>query len=48
MQPLTEDLHYSTGPAMYAVEANQGWFADNGIEPGEKVIDIAEKVPPGN
>jgi uncharacterized protein len=48
MAPLTEDLHRSGGPAMYAVEVNQGWFADNGIEVGERVIDIAEKVPAGH
>jgi uncharacterized membrane protein (UPF0127 family) len=48
MQPLTEDLHRSGAPAMYAVEVNQGWFTDNGIEAGDRVIDIAEKVPPGH
>jgi len=37
MQPLTEDLHYSPAPYRYAIEVNQGWFADNGITAGDTV-----------
>lgn len=37
MQPLDETLHQSPAPYRYAVEANQGWFAGHGIEPGDTV-----------
>lgn len=35
MEPLTEDLHRSAGPAMYALEVPQGWFASQDIEVGQ-------------
>jgi hypothetical protein len=34
MKPQTEESHCSTGPARYALEMNQGWFAQRGIKPG--------------
>lgn len=37
MQPLDESLHYPPGPYRYGVEANQGWFAENGIAAGDTV-----------
>lgn len=38
MKPLDEGPRYrSCGPARYAIEANQGWFARRGIGPGAKV-----------
>ena len=37
MKPQTEDSHCSTGPARYALEMNQGWFAQRGIKPGVKL-----------
>ncbi len=37
MKPLTTDLHYSKGIAAYALEMNQGWFENNGINPGDQV-----------
>ena len=37
MQPLDETLHHSPSPYRYAVEANQGWFAERGIAAGDSV-----------
>lgn len=38
MAPFSESLHLSRKPALYAVEANQGWFGERGIGPGDTVI----------
>lgn len=40
MEPLDETLHNPPGPYKYALEANQGWYDDNGIEVGDSI-----KVP---
>ena len=38
MKPLDEDPRYlSQGPALYAIEANAGWFQSQGIKAGDKV-----------
>jgi uncharacterized membrane protein (UPF0127 family) len=37
MRPLDESTHWSTGPALYAIEMRQGWFASKGIGPGDVV-----------
>jgi uncharacterized membrane protein (UPF0127 family) len=38
MQPLDEQtFHQAAGPARYALEVNQGWFAARGIAPGAVV-----------
>ena len=38
MKPLDEGPRYlSQGPALYAIEANAGWFRKNGIKAGDKV-----------
>jgi uncharacterized membrane protein (UPF0127 family) len=38
MTPLDESQRYiSQGPALYAIEANAGWFQQNGIKAGDKV-----------
>lgn len=37
MQPLDETLHHSPEPYRYALEAAQGWFAENGIAVGDAV-----------
>ncbi|KPV40364.1 hypothetical protein AN478_09095 [Thiohalorhabdus denitrificans] len=38
MAPLREDIHYrSRGPARLALEANQGWFEERGIERGDRI-----------
>jgi uncharacterized membrane protein (UPF0127 family) len=44
MQPLTLDSHESAGPAKYALEMNQGWFAKRSIKPGDRVEGL-EKLP---
>lgn len=40
MEPETTEGHESAGPAMFAVEVNQGWFEAHGVEEG----DVAEVV----
>jgi len=40
MQPHSEDLHRSNGPALYAVEMRKGWFAAKGIGAGSKVAGL--------
>jgi uncharacterized membrane protein (UPF0127 family) len=37
MQAETTDVHMPAQPYLYAIEANQGWFADNDILPGSQV-----------
>jgi hypothetical protein len=46
MKPLTTNPHPSAGPAKYALEMNQGWFAKRSIKAGAKIEGI-EKAPPG-
>lgn len=36
MEPQTTRLHTSSGPAMFALEVPQGWFAEMGIEEGAR------------
>jgi uncharacterized membrane protein (UPF0127 family) len=40
MEPQTEDSHMAAGPAVYALEANKGWFAGKKIKPGDKVTGL--------
>jgi len=42
MQPLDRDHTWSGLPAQYALEVNQGWFDQHGIEPGTKVQGLPE------
>ena len=44
MQPHTEDNHCAKGPARFALEMNQGWFAQKGLKPGIRIGGI-ERVP---
>jgi uncharacterized membrane protein (UPF0127 family) len=44
MKPQTEDSHCAAGPARYALEMNQGWFAAKGVKPGARISGI-EKAP---
>jgi uncharacterized membrane protein (UPF0127 family) len=44
MTPQTEDVHPSTGAALYALEMERGWFARKGIAAGDKVEGIA-RIP---
>ena len=37
MQPQSLTFHCSAGPAVYAIEANEGWFRRNGIGSGDLV-----------
>ncbi len=36
MQPLTDTPHVPSGPYVYAIEVNQGWFRANGVAPGQQ------------
>lgn len=44
MQPQTEDNHCASGAARFALEMNQGWFANRGIKPGVRIGGI-DKTP---
>ncbi len=46
MQPQTEESHCASGPARFALEMNQGWFAANGIRPGAPISGIDKAPPP--
>jgi len=46
MKPQTEDSHCAAGPARYALEMSQGWFAAKGIKPGAKISGLAKAPPP--
>lgn len=37
MAPHDENTHWSTAPALYAIEMKKGWFAERGIGPGDRV-----------
>jgi uncharacterized protein len=41
MQPLDETSHPSAEPAQYALEVNQGFFAERGIEVGD-VVEVPD------
>ena len=36
MEPLVRDSYPSDAPAMFALEVRQGWFAERGIEVGDR------------
>jgi uncharacterized membrane protein (UPF0127 family) len=40
MRPRDESTHWSRGPAMYAIEVRQGWFAEKGIQAGDAVVGL--------
>lgn len=46
MQPHTEDSHCAAAPARYALEMNQGWFAQRGVEPGDRIRGV-DRLPAG-
>jgi uncharacterized membrane protein (UPF0127 family) len=46
MQPHTEDSHCAAGPARYALEMNQGWFAARSVGAGARIRGI-ERLPAG-
>jgi uncharacterized membrane protein (UPF0127 family) len=37
MQALTDDVHWPAAAYWYALEANQGWFYNNGVGVGQQV-----------
>ena len=43
MEPHTTVPHAATGPAMYAVETNKGWFAERKIKPGDRVTGLPKR-----
>lgn len=43
MEPETENSHAGPGPFRWAIEANQGWFSEHGIEVGD-VATIPENL----
>ncbi len=43
MQALSEDNHYPAKPYRYAIEANAGWYAANGIAPGDSA-DVSAAI----
>ena len=40
MAPQDETTHWSSGPAMYALEMRKGWFAERGIKAGDRVTGL--------
>lgn len=37
MQPMSLEAHGPAAPYLYAIEANQGWFAAHGVAAGQRV-----------
>jgi hypothetical protein len=46
MKPHDETSHCAAKPARFALEMNQGWFAQKGVKPGAKISGIAKAPPP--
>ena len=44
MQPQDETSHCAAKPARFALEMNQGWFAQKGIKPGARIGGL-DKAP---
>jgi uncharacterized protein len=40
MQPLSEMQHCALTAAKFALEMNQGWFNQRGIQPGQQVVGV--------
>ena len=45
MQPHSEQSHCAARPARYALEMNQGWFAQRGIKAGAKLGGLEKLAP---
>jgi uncharacterized membrane protein (UPF0127 family) len=44
MQPQTEDAHCAASPVRFALEMEQGWFAQRGFRPGMRLGGL-DKLP---
>jgi uncharacterized membrane protein (UPF0127 family) len=42
MQPNTTVTHDAQGNALYALEMNSGWFAENGVKPHDRVQGLEQ------
>ena len=40
LTPLRREPVYSNAPVLYALEVNRGWFAENKVKVGDKIIDF--------
>jgi uncharacterized membrane protein (UPF0127 family) len=43
MKPQTDDSHCARTPVRYALEMQEGWFAQRGLKPGSVIGGIAAK-----
>jgi hypothetical protein len=43
MEPQTLESHLAAGPALYAIEANKGWFERHRVKAGDKVTGLPGK-----
>ena len=46
MQPQTENSHCAARPARFALEMNQGWFAQKGVKAGASLGGLDKAPPP--
>lgn len=46
MQPHSETSHCAAKPARFALEMNQGWFAQKGVKPGARIGGLDKAPPP--
>ena len=46
MQPQNETSHCAAKPARFALEMNQGWFAQTGIKAGARIGGVDKAPPP--
>lgn len=45
MQPLSLENHCSSGPSLYALEVNTGWFDRHGVQAGAVVAGLHGAAP---
>ena len=50
LTPLRREPVYSNAPVLYALEVNQGWFAENEVKVGDQIIkdEINENIDTSN
>jgi uncharacterized membrane protein (UPF0127 family) len=44
LTPLDEQPAYSSSPAQFALEVKRGWFEENGVRPGDRVVLEGNRV----